>query len=68
MVCFILQPSYGEETPARMFQNDAIDWDLDIVISQSLGKVKEDRHLIKDGKEHREGSPQGKVNEGEEEN
>jgi hypothetical protein len=51
-----------------MFQNDAIDWDLDIVISKGQGKVKEDRYLIEDGKEHRKGSPQGEVNEGEEEN
>jgi hypothetical protein len=40
---------------------------LNIVISQGKGKVEEDRHLVKNGKEHREGSSQGEVDEGEEE-
>jgi len=68
MICFILQPSYGEETPARMFQNDAVHWDLNIVISQGHRKVKEDRHLVDDCKKHRERSPQGEVDKSEEEN
>ena len=68
MIRFILQPPNGEETPARMFQDDAIDWDLNIVISQGQGKVEEDRHLVEDGKKHRERSPQGEVDGGKEEN
>jgi hypothetical protein len=51
-----------------MLQNDAIHWDLNIVISQGQGKVEEDRHLVEDGKKHRKRSPQGEVDEGEEEN
>ena len=50
-----------------MFQDGSIDWDLNIVISQSQRKVEEDRHLVEDGKEHRERSPQSEVDEGEEE-
>jgi hypothetical protein len=51
-----------------MFQNDAIHWDLNIVISQGQRKVEEDRHLVHDGKKHRERSPQGEVDESKEEN
>ena len=51
-----------------MFQDQAVDWDLDIVISQGQRKVEEDWHLVEDGKKHRERSTQGEVNEGEEEN
>jgi hypothetical protein len=68
MICFILQPSYGEETPARLLQDDSIDWDLNIVISQGHRKVEEDWQLVEDGKKHRERSPQGEMDEGEEEN
>jgi len=68
MIGFFLQPSNGKEASARMIQDHSIDRDLNIVISQGQGKVEEDRHLVKDGKEHREGSSQGKVDEGEEEN
>jgi len=50
-----------------MLQDDSIDWDLNVVISQSQRKVEEDRHLVEDSKEHRERSPQGEVDEGEEE-
>jgi hypothetical protein len=51
-----------------MFQDQAVDWDLNIVISQGQRKVEEDWHLVEDGKKHRERSTQGEVNEGEEEN
>ena len=51
-----------------MFQNDAIDWDLDIVINQGQGKVDEDWHLVEDGKKHRERSPQGEVDDRKEDN
>ena len=51
-----------------MFQDDAIDWDLNIVISQCQGKVEEDWHLVEDGKKNRERSPEGEVDDGEEEN
>jgi hypothetical protein len=51
-----------------MFQNDAVHWDLNIVISQGHRKVKEDRHLVDDCKKHRERSPQGEVDKSEEEN
>ncbi len=51
-----------------MFQNDAIDWDLNIVIGQGQGKVEGDWHLVEDSKKHRERSPQGEVNDGKEEN
>ena len=51
-----------------MFQNYAIDWNLNIVISQGQGKVEEGRHLVEDGKKHRERSPQGEVDGGKEEN
>jgi hypothetical protein len=51
-----------------MLQNDPIDRDLNVVINQGRRKVEEDRHLVKDGKEHREGSPQSEVDEGKEEN
>jgi len=50
-----------------MFQNDAIDRDLNIVISQGQGKVEEDRHLVEDGKKHRERSPQREVDNRKEE-
>jgi len=51
-----------------MLQNDPIDGDLNVVINQGCRKVEEDRYLVKDGKEHREGSPQSEVDEGKEEN
>jgi hypothetical protein len=51
-----------------MLQNDSIDGDLNVVISQGQGKVEEDGKLVKNSKEHREGSPQTEVDEGEEEN
>ena len=51
-----------------MLQNDAIHWDLNIVISQDQGEVEEDRHLVEDGKKHRKRSPQSEVDEGEKEN
>jgi hypothetical protein len=50
-----------------MFQDDSIDWDLNIVISQSQRKVEEGRHLVDDGKKYGERSPQGEVDDGEEE-
>ncbi len=68
MIGFFLQPSNGKETSARMLQNDPVDRDLNVVINQGRRKVEEDRHLVKDGKEHREGSPQSEVDEGKEEN
>ncbi len=68
MIWFILQPSNREKTPARMFQNDAINGDLNIVVSQGKGKVEEDRHLVEDGEKHRERSSQGEVDHGKEEN
>jgi hypothetical protein len=67
MICLILQPSDREEIPARMFQDGSVDRDLNIVISQSQRKVEEDRHPVDDGKKHRERSPQGEVDGGEEE-
>ena len=51
-----------------MFQNDAIDWDLNIVIGQGQGKIEEDWHLVEDGKKHGERSPQGEVDDGKEGN
>lgn len=51
-----------------MFQDDAIDRDLNIVISQGQGKVEEDRYLVEDGKKHRERSPQSEVDGGKKEN
>ncbi len=51
-----------------MFQDDAIDWDLNIVISKGQGEVEEHRHLVEDGKKHGERSPQGKVDDGKENN
>jgi hypothetical protein len=51
-----------------MLQDEAIHWDLNIVISQGQRKIEEDRHLVEDSKEHRERSPQGEVDKGEEEN
>jgi len=68
MVCPVLQPSDREETPARMLQDGPIDRDLNIVISQSQGKVEERGHVVDDGKKDRERSPQGEVDDGEEEN
>ena len=67
MVCPVLQPSYREEIPARMLQDGSVDRDLNIVISQSQRKVEEGRHVVDDGKKHRERSPQGEVDGGEEE-
>jgi hypothetical protein len=49
-----------------MFQDDAIDRDLNIVISHGQGKVEEDWHLVEDGKKDRKGSPQGEVDDGKE--
>ena len=51
-----------------MLQDGAIHRDLNIVISQGQRKVEEDRHLVEDGKQHRERSPQGEVDKGEQEN
>ena len=49
-----------------MFQNDAVDWDLNIVISQSQGKVEKDWHLVEDGEKHGERSPKSEMDDGEE--
>jgi hypothetical protein len=68
MIGFFLQPSNGKETSARMLQNDPIDRDLNVVINQGRRKVEEDGKLVKNSKEHREGSPQSEVDEGKEEN
>jgi hypothetical protein len=51
-----------------MLQDDSIDRDLDVVISQGQWKVEKNRHLIEDGKEHGEGSSQGEVDASEKEN
>jgi hypothetical protein len=67
MICFILQPSYEEETSARVLQDDPIDRNLNIVINQSQGKVEKNRQFLEDRKEDREGSPQRKVDKSENE-
>ena len=51
-----------------MLQDDSIDRNLDIVISQGQRKIEKDRHLVEDSKEDREGSPQRKVDKSENEN
>ena len=50
-----------------MLQNHSIDGDLNVVISQSQGEVEENGQLVKNCKKHREGSSQGEVDEGENE-
>jgi len=51
-----------------MLQDEAIHRDLNKIISQGQRKIEEDGHLVEDGKEHRERSSQGEVDEGEREN
>jgi hypothetical protein len=51
-----------------MLQDHSIDRDLNIVINQGQRKVKNDRHLVENGKKDREGSPQRKVDKSENEN
>ena len=50
-----------------MFKDRAIDRNLHIVIGKGQGKVKEDRHLVENGKEDRKGTTERDMNEGEKE-
>ena len=51
-----------------MFQDGPIDGYLHIIVSQGKGKVEEDRHLIENGKEDGEGTPECEMDQREEEN
>jgi hypothetical protein len=68
MIGFLLQPAYGKKISARMLQDDSINRDLNVVISQGQWNVEKNRHLVEDGKEHGEGSSQGEVDASEKEN
>ncbi len=61
------EPSDNKKFLARLLQQYSIDWNLHIVISQSQREIDEDRHLVEDRKEHREGTAQGKMDDREEE-
>ncbi len=51
-----------------MLQDHPVDRDLHIVKGKRQGEIQKNRHLVEDGKKHREGSPQCKMDQGEEEN
>ena len=68
MIGFFLQPSYRKKTFTRMLQDEAIHWDLNIIISQGQRKIEGDGHPVENGEEHRKRSPQGEVDESEAEN
>lgn len=51
-----------------MLQDHPIERDLYIVIGKCQGEIEKNRNLVEDGKKHGEGSPQCKMDQGEEEN
>jgi hypothetical protein len=65
---FFLEPPDRKEAFARMLQDDSINRNLNIIISQGQRKVEKDGHLIEDGKEDGKGTPQDEMDQGEEEN